>query len=61
MLKRLHHIINYQQMRSSMPCPRMGPVALRGSSGGGRLLHGALHAELLKPLKEKVNQASLQR
>jgi len=39
----------------------MGPVALWGSSGGGRLLYGALHDKLQKLPREKVSPASLQR
>jgi len=59
MLKRLHHVINYQQIRSTIPCSRMAPVALWKSSEC--TLYGVLHDKLRKLLKEKVNQASLQR
>jgi len=39
----------------------LGPVALCGRSGGGRLLYGALHDKSWKLLREKVSPASLQR
>jgi len=60
-VQRSHHIIKYYKMRSSMPCSLMGLVVFLENIEGGRLLCGVLHAELEKPLKDKVNQASLQR
>ena len=45
-------LYNKQKMRSYMPCSLMGPVTLWESSGGGRLLYGALHDKLQKLLKE---------
>jgi len=59
-LKRPHHIINYQQMKSGMPCSWMGPIVLWENVRDGRLLYGVLHDESLTPLKDKVNRASLQ-
>jgi len=47
--------------KNSMPCSRMCPVALWGSSGGGRLLYGALHNKSWKRPREKVSPAGLQR
>ena len=61
MLKRPHCITSCQKIRNSMLCSRMGPVALWGSSGGGRLLYGALHDNSRKLPREKMSPASLQR
>jgi len=51
----------YSGMECSMPCSQIGPVVLWGSSGGGRMLYGALHDKAQKLQKEKVSRASLQR
>lgn len=58
MLKRPHHITDYQITRSYMPRPLMGPVALWENVDGGMLLCGVLCDKLLKLLKEKVNQVT---
>ncbi|GAB0209934.1 hypothetical protein GRJ2_003459100 [Grus japonensis] len=47
--------------RNHTPSSLMGPVASWESIGGGRPLYGVLHDESQKLLKEKGNQASLQR
>ena len=54
------YITSCQKIRNSMPCSRMGPVALWGSSGGGRLLYGAPHVKLRK-LRKEESPAGLQR
>lgn len=59
MLKRPHHIINYQRMRSDMPYSLMGPVVLLENIKGEKLLCGVLHDESQKPLKDKVKLVSL--
>jgi len=39
----------------------MGPVVLQENIKGRKLLYEILHDESQKPLKDKVNQVSLQR
>lgn len=53
--------MNYQNIRRNMPCSQMDRVVLWGSIADGKLLCGAPHDKLQRPLKEKENQANLQR
>jgi len=61
MLKRPHHTMNYQKMKRNMLCSQLDCVVPWGSIADGKLLCGAPHDKLQRSLKEKENQANLQR
>ena len=53
MLKKPHHTMNYQKMKGNLPCSQTDRVVLWGSIADGKLLNGAAHDKLQRPLKEK--------